>query len=77
MERQASVKVPDGKLVSVRATVDDRFQDVQIRGDFFLEPPEALADLEAAVEETRRHAPGGPRRRVRRRRRPVHRVHGR
>ena len=50
MDGTGSVKVPDGKLVRVHATYNDRIESVRITGDFFLEPPEALADLEAALE---------------------------
>jgi len=50
MDGAATVKVPDGKLIELRATYDDRYEDVMITGDFFLEPPAALADLEAAIE---------------------------
>ncbi len=46
----ASRKVPNGKLVSVRVAYDERITACALRGDFFLEPPEALADLERAVE---------------------------
>lgn len=50
MQATESVKVPDGKLVRVAVTYDDTIEDVEITGDFFLEPPEALADLETAIE---------------------------
>lgn len=50
MEGTGSVKVPDGKLVRVTATYDDVVESVTITGDFFLEPPSALGDLEAAIE---------------------------
>jgi hypothetical protein len=50
VESTGSVKVPNGKLVRVTVRHDDGIGSVRIRGDFFLEPPEALADLEAAVE---------------------------
>jgi hypothetical protein len=50
MDGTGSVKVPDGKLVRVHATYDDRIESVRISGDFFLEPPEALEDLESALE---------------------------
>lgn len=50
MQATESVKVPDGKLVQVTVTADDRIDAVQITGDFFLQPPEALEDLEAAIE---------------------------
>ena len=50
MEGTGSVKVPDGKLVRVHATYDDRIQSIRITGDFFLEPPSAREDLEAALK---------------------------
>jgi lipoate-protein ligase A len=50
MEGRASRKVPDGKLVSVRVAYDERITDCAVRGDFFLEPPDALVDLERAVK---------------------------
>lgn len=50
MDGAATINVPDGKLIELRATYDDRYEDVTITGDFFLEPPAALADLEAAIE---------------------------
>ncbi len=50
MQATESVKVPDGKLVQVTVTADDRIEAVQITGDFFLQPPEALEDLEATIE---------------------------
>jgi lipoate-protein ligase A len=50
MQATESVKVPDGKLVRVALTYGERIEDAAITGDFFLEPPEALADLEAAIE---------------------------
>lgn len=44
-------KTPGGKLVAVEFEVDDgHLQDVQITGDFFLYPEEALGDLRAALE---------------------------
>ncbi|UPM45115.1 hypothetical protein [Halocatena salina] len=50
MEGTAAHKVSDGKLVEVRVTYDEAFENVTIRGDFFLEPPTALEELEAAIE---------------------------
>ncbi|MGM0372348.1 MAG: hypothetical protein ACQEQJ_07580 [Halobacteriota archaeon] len=50
MQASESVKVPDGKLVRVAVTFEDVIEDVQITGDFFLQPPEARSDLEAAIE---------------------------
>lgn len=44
-------KVPGGKLVVVDYEVDGgRLRDVQLSGDFFLEPPEALRTLDQALE---------------------------
>jgi lipoate---protein ligase len=44
-------KVPGGKLVVVDYEVDGgRLRDVQLSGDFFLEPPEALRTLVRALE---------------------------
>lgn len=50
MHGEASVKVEGGKLVRVEASYEETFEDVTITGDFFLEPPEALEDIEEAVE---------------------------
>jgi lipoate-protein ligase A len=50
MRGEASVKVPGGKLVRVKAEYTETFDDVTITGDFFLQPPEALSKLEDAIE---------------------------
>lgn len=50
MHATESRKVPDGKLIRVAVTFGEEIEDVELRGDFFLEPPEALTDLEAALE---------------------------
>lgn len=50
MGEKASVKVPNGKLVKVEAEFDDVFQSVSLTGDFFIEPPDALEKLNAALE---------------------------
>ena len=43
-------KVPGGKLVAVDLEVaDGRLTDVSVSGDFFLEPDEALGDINAAL----------------------------
>ena len=43
-------KVPGGKLVAVELEVEEgRLSDVSVSGDFFLEPDEALGDLNAAL----------------------------
>ena len=47
-------KTPSGKLVVVDFGVEDgRLSGVVVSGDFFLEPPEALADIVRALEGTR------------------------
>ncbi|HET9017153.1 MAG TPA: biotin--protein ligase [Thermomicrobiaceae bacterium] len=44
-------KVPGGKLVVVDAALrDGRLVDVEVSGDFFLEPAEALDAITAALE---------------------------
>lgn len=44
-------KAPAGKLVVVDAEVaDGRLRGVEVSGDFFLEPPEALDLITAALE---------------------------
>lgn len=44
-------KIPGGKLVVVDLRVDEgRLKNVQLSGDFFLEPPETLDAINAALE---------------------------
>mgnify|MGYP000356043865 CR=1 FL=1 len=50
MEGKASRKVKDGKLVRVEAVYNEVFDEVRITGDFFLQPPEALNELEKSIE---------------------------
>jgi hypothetical protein len=50
MHGTASRKVPGGKLLRVAVEFDETYRAVQLTGDFFLEPPEALESLTAAVE---------------------------
>jgi hypothetical protein len=50
MNRHGEYKVPGGKLVVADVTVTSGKLDlVRISGDFFLEPPEALTDINAAL----------------------------
>ena len=50
-------KVPGGKLVAVDVeVVDDRLSGVSVSGDFFLEPDEALGDINAALTGLRSDA---------------------
>jgi lipoate-protein ligase A len=47
-------KTPAGKLVVVDFGVeDDRLSNVVVSGDFFIEPPAALADIVRALEGAR------------------------
>ena len=49
--RHGEYKVPGGKLVVVDLDVrDGKLADVSLGGDFFLEPDEALDDINAALE---------------------------
>lgn len=49
--KHGEYKVPGGKLVVVDfATVDGLLADVQVSGDFFLEPASALDVIDAALE---------------------------
>ncbi|MFW5955842.1 MAG: hypothetical protein ACOCQY_00380 [Halorhabdus sp.] len=50
MPTRTSKKVPDGKLVRLDLDADDRIRSVTITGDFFVEPPAARRELEAAIE---------------------------
>ncbi|MFO7834205.1 MAG: hypothetical protein R6V31_09170 [Halohasta sp.] len=50
MHNSATINVPDGKLLEVAVTYDDRITELRLTGDFFLEPPESRAALEAAIE---------------------------
>ncbi|OAQ52616.1 hypothetical protein HTG_13410 [Natrinema mahii] len=50
MHDSATLKVPTGKLLEVEVTYDERVTDARVTGDFFLEPPESHAALEAALE---------------------------
>ena len=50
IDARSSKKVPNGKLIRVDLTYDDRIESVTISGDFFLEPPEAREELERAIE---------------------------
>ncbi|MFC4202573.1 lipoate protein ligase C-terminal domain-containing protein [Candidimonas humi] len=48
--RHGEYKIPGGKLVVVDLRVEQgRLRDVQLSGDFFLEPPEALDAINAAL----------------------------
>lgn len=49
--KHGEYKVPDGKLVMVDLEVrGGRLREVEVSGDFFLEPPETLDALRGALE---------------------------
>jgi len=51
MTSEASHKVPNGKMVNIKVqTEDGQVYEVEIRGDFFLEPPEKLGELEEKLQ---------------------------
>lgn len=47
---QKSKKVEDGKLVKIDAGLGEKFEDVKIHGDFFIEPADKLEDIRETVE---------------------------
>ncbi len=52
MEGYAEQKVPGGKMVSVRLVYGPKIMSVQILGDFFLHPEDALPRMEKALVGT-------------------------
>lgn len=49
MHGSASVKPPNGKFLNVQLDYDTRIESARLTGDFFLQPPEARTELEAAI----------------------------
>lgn len=47
---EASRKVEDGKLVNIALEASDNIEEIEICGDFFIEPPQALESLENCLE---------------------------
>ena len=48
---QGEYKTPGGKLVGVRFALNDgRLREVEVHGDFFLYPEEALLNITAALD---------------------------
>lgn len=57
MALHGEYKSPGGKLVVVDLTVaDGRLTGVEVSGDFFLEPADALSDIVTALEGAPAHA---------------------
>lgn len=49
-ERQYMIKVPNGKLLKIKIAIEkQRIKSLQILGDFFLYPEEAIKDLENSL----------------------------
>lgn len=51
---QASKKVKDGKLLRVKIKADQFIQDIQISGDFFLHPEDAITHIEQNLKNLHR-----------------------
>ncbi|MFB6203499.1 MAG: lipoate--protein ligase family protein [Candidatus Nanohaloarchaea archaeon] len=52
MKGEASLKVENGKLVKLEAEHDgEKVREVDITGDFFIQPPGGLEELEKALED--------------------------
>lgn len=47
---QNSKKVEDGKLVKIDADLRQKFENVKIHGDFFVDPAEKLGDIRDILE---------------------------
>jgi lipoate-protein ligase A len=48
----AKQKVPGGKLLTVKLKYDDRIRELQILGDFFVFPEDALPEIERILVGT-------------------------
>lgn len=49
MQGTARVKVPGGKMVSVKAEYSDRIEKIEVLGDFFLHPEDAINDIQESL----------------------------
>ncbi len=47
---QKSKKVENGKLVKIKAELGEKFGDVKVHGDFFIEPADKLGDIRGLIE---------------------------
>lgn len=57
MKGFAEKKVPGGKLVSVRVQYSTVIEKVEILGDFFIHPEEALEEIEKSLKGARIDSP--------------------
>ncbi|MCL5412820.1 MAG: biotin--protein ligase [Candidatus Marsarchaeota archaeon] len=56
MEGSSKLKVPGGKLIVIKLSYDDRIRGIQILGDFFMHPEEALGLIESLLAGTKSSA---------------------
>lgn len=49
MHKEFSKKVPQGKLVRLKLDFDSKINSIQINGDFFLHPEEAITKIESSI----------------------------
>lgn len=49
MHSTITEKIPSGKLVRIKVDFDTQINSIQITGDFFLHPEDAIEQLEASV----------------------------
>ncbi len=49
MEGSAKQKVPGGKLLSIKVKYGKKVEKIEILGDFFLYPEEALSEIEKSL----------------------------
>ena len=47
---QRSKKVENGKLVKINAELGEKFEDVKVHGDFFIEPADKLGNIRGLIE---------------------------
>lgn len=45
-------KVSGGKMIRIRAKVDEKIRSITINGDFFVHPEERIAELERTLIDT-------------------------
>ncbi len=50
MNGRAELKVDGGKLLRADVAAEEEIEAVELHGDFFIYPEDALADIEAALE---------------------------
>lgn len=56
MNGRAEHKVPGGKLLRADLAVDETVRDIELHGDFFIYPEDAITRIEEALRGTSRSA---------------------